>query len=527
MSRRLVVSIAVGTCTALLLVAWLALAPADLGGSVQYVTTTGDSMEPAFQEGDLALLRTSQSYETGDVIAYQHPEFGIILHRIIDISDEQFVVKGDNNEAADAYMPDSDDIVGEVWARIPGVGAAVTGSAAQWLRIGAAVTIGLFALIPLGIAFPTSSRRRSWQAPDVGAILRPNRFLGLLGQSGQLLVALLTFTAIAGLALAFVAYNRPVDRNVVVPIEYEQLASLSYSGSADGSVYSQGVVTTGDPVYRTLVDELTIQLDHEVFSDRNVAGDGDYWIDVIVEASDGWQRSVSLQDQTPFTGTSFDASVNLPLDRVDEAIEEFHSQTGLESIDDLAFAVRIVASVAFDGTITDEVIHTLTTDEILLLWQPDALYPEIDAASDESSNRGTIEAVRSIPNSINLGFLEMDVRTARMVAQIMLFTAIAGGFLVWILMRRALQSPEPQQIAARYRSRIVPIQGARQPTPSRIVALLSFDDLIRIADQKQEPILYFRRDQSHYYYVHAADVIYRVKIESDEEDQDLRLSTDI
>jgi hypothetical protein len=79
-------------------------------------------------------------------------------------------------------------------------------------------------------------------------------------------------------------------------------------------------------------------------------------------------------------------------------------------------------------------------------------------------------------------------------------------------MRKALSAPEPLQIAARYRSRILPIQGARLPRPTQIIAVTSFDDLLRIADLKQEPILYFVRDSAHYYFVQAGDVIYRHRV---------------
>ncbi len=522
-SRKTFISIATGACVALMLVAWLALAPAQLGGSLQYVTTSGDSMEPAFFDGDLALLRSHQGYEPGDVIAYRHPEHGVVLHRIVGLQDGQFVVKGDNNRTADAYMPGSDDIIGMVWARIPAVGGAITNGAAQWLRIGAAVTVGFLALIPLGIAFPTRARHHGWQAQRVGAMFRPSRFLGLLGQTGQLLVALLTFTAVVGLVLAFVAYNRPLDREIVVPIEYEQLTDLSYSAPASESVYSQGVLNSGDPVYRALVDELIIQLEHEVVADDSVDGDGTYWIDAVVQASDGWQRSLPLREQTPYAGASLSATVSLPLDAIDETIDNFRRQAGLDSIEDTNFSVLIFALVSFDGTVAGEVIHTVTSDELVLRWNPDALYPEMSSTGNDEASSGIIETMRATENIVSLGIFDIEVRMARIAAQILLFVAVVGGLLVWLMMRHAMQTPEPLQIAARYRSRIVPIQGARQPAPSRVVALLSFDDLMRIADQKGEPILYFRRDDTHYYFVYATDVIYRVKIESDPEDRELMI----
>jgi signal peptidase I len=514
--RKPYLSIAIGGCAALLLGVWLVLAPTALGGSLRYVTTSGDSMEPAFRDGDLVLLRTNKEYAQGDVVAYRHPEFGIVLHRIVEFNDKHFIVKGDNNPTVDGYEPTSDEIVGAVWARIPGGGAFLTGSTAQWLRLTAGVSLGLFALIPVGIAFPTSSRRIRFQLPMVGSKMRPARFVTLLGPAGQALATALSFMALVGLLLAFVVYNRPLDRQVTVPSEYEQQATLSYSGLASGSVYSQGTVRSGDPVYRALVDDLIIQLNHEVFSQSSVTGDGDYSIEAIVQASDGWRRIIPLREQTPYSGTTLTDTVTLSLDVVDNVINDFRTQVGLASIDDLIFTVEVLATVTFDGTIDSEVVHTLVNDTLSLHWNPGVLYPDDTGdPADNSFVNGAVESTRTTANTVGLGFTTMSVRSARMVAQAILLMTVVGGLVVWYLMRRALQAPEPLQIAARYRSRIVPIQGAKLPTPTRVVALLSFDDLMRIADQKQEPILHFRRNNDYYYYVHVSDMIYRLRISSD------------
>ena len=515
MLRKPYISIAFGACAALLLGVWLVLAPAALGGSLHYFTTSGDSMEPAFRDGDLALLRHSKEYAQGDVIAYHHPELGIVLHRIVAIDGNHFIAKGDNNLTVDMYEPTSDEIVGSVWARIPRVGALLTGSTSQWVRITAGVSLGLFALVPIGIAFPTSSRRRSLQLPMVGSMARPGRFVALLGPAGQALAAILAFLAITGLLLAFVAYNRSLDRQIAVPSEYQQQATLSYSGLAGGSVYSQNTVSSGDPVYRALVDDLIIHLNHDVFSQSSMTGNGDYSIEAVVRASDGWQRTIPLRGQTPYSGVTLTDTVTLSLDAVDTLISDFQTQVELASLDDLTFTIEVLATVNFDGTIDDELVHTFVNDMLTLRWNPDVLYPDTGESTENSVVNGSVEATRTTRNTIGLGFITTSVRTARMIAQVILLIAVAGGLTVWYLMRRAIQAPEPLQIAARYRSRIVPIQGAKLPTPARVVALLSFDDLLRISDQKQEPILHFRRNNDYYYYVHTADVIYRVKISSE------------
>jgi signal peptidase I len=73
--------------------AWLALAPAQVGGAVTYVIVAGASMEPHIHAGDLVLVRSAPLYHVGDVVAYQNREMGrVVLHRIIDLQGGRYVL---------------------------------------------------------------------------------------------------------------------------------------------------------------------------------------------------------------------------------------------------------------------------------------------------------------------------------------------------------------------------------------------------------------------------------------------------
>ena len=68
----------------LAIVAWLYLAPTQIGGTTRYVTTNGISMEPSFHTGDLALVRPADQYRVGQVVAYHSTLLHVtVLHRIV------------------------------------------------------------------------------------------------------------------------------------------------------------------------------------------------------------------------------------------------------------------------------------------------------------------------------------------------------------------------------------------------------------------------------------------------------------
>ena len=61
----------ISALVALVLAAVWLFWPSALGGGTTYVATHGNSMEPGFHTGDLAILRPADRYAVGDVVAYR------------------------------------------------------------------------------------------------------------------------------------------------------------------------------------------------------------------------------------------------------------------------------------------------------------------------------------------------------------------------------------------------------------------------------------------------------------------------
>jgi signal peptidase len=134
--------------------------PASLGGRVDYVMVSGESMEPGMVDGDLVIVRDTDDYEVGDAVAYRIAEGevgagAIVIHRITGGDGESgFDTQGDNRDSEDTWHPTDAEVVGEQWVHVPGAGNVIAR-----LRNPASLGIlaGVFAL--LTITFP--SRRRA------------------------------------------------------------------------------------------------------------------------------------------------------------------------------------------------------------------------------------------------------------------------------------------------------------------------------------------------------------------------------
>lgn len=110
---------------------WLVtLRPQWLGGPALYLVVRGDSMLPAFRDGDLVVVMAGAPYGVGEAVGYRLPagEIGsglIVVHRIIDVDADSFVMRGDNNPAPDPTRPARGDVVGRVTLVVPGVGSLI------------------------------------------------------------------------------------------------------------------------------------------------------------------------------------------------------------------------------------------------------------------------------------------------------------------------------------------------------------------------------------------------------------------
>ncbi len=107
--------------------------------SYKPVVILSDSMKPVYSRGSVVVIRTAfdpMDIEIGDIIQYKHKQNGTaITHRVVGIQqqsngsgDRVFIAKGDNNQAKDAPI-DQSQLMGVIEAEVPFIGYPTI-----WLR---------------------------------------------------------------------------------------------------------------------------------------------------------------------------------------------------------------------------------------------------------------------------------------------------------------------------------------------------------------------------------------------------------
>jgi signal peptidase I len=238
----LVTAVVVALCA----LGWLYLAPTQIGGSTRYMITHGISMEPMLHTGDLVLVRPSDDYKVGQVVAYHSTLLHtVVLHRIIRIADGRYTFKGDNNDFVDPTHPTRALLVGRMWLHIPHGGTVLNWVHTPW--VAALLTGGVAMLLLFG--GEQKRRRRHRGGPRDRNANRPvrgpapvfNRFWLAVSVVG---VALFT-------ALGIFAFLQPTVGTTTISTPYTQQLTFGYNGPARaGSVYPNGTVTTGRTSWR-------------------------------------------------------------------------------------------------------------------------------------------------------------------------------------------------------------------------------------------------------------------------------------
>ena len=102
------------------------------------VVVLSGSMEPAIKTGSLAFIDTSnRDVFKGDVISFRVGEL-LVSHRVIEVTDQGYRTKGDNNDVADAGIVKDSSVEGKILFSIPGAGYFLKTAA---LPAGMAITL--------------------------------------------------------------------------------------------------------------------------------------------------------------------------------------------------------------------------------------------------------------------------------------------------------------------------------------------------------------------------------------------------
>jgi signal peptidase I len=530
---------------AFLVAIWINFAPVQAGGQASYVIVAGQSMEPDMHLGDLVIVHKTIGYQVGDVVAYQNADIDrYVIHRIFDLKRGRYRLKGDNNSWIDGYEPTGHEVLGKLWIHLPRLGIYI-----QKLRepIFMALFAGLIGSMVAGTLFVSKQREknlmkensnktelntRKWlttwfqnisfrkiiekfaskrsggfapppgeQSPDKNNSQRKNMI--------ETIFFTLAIVAFLSLMLGILSITRPATQTVSDDVDYQQLGFFSYSAAAPAGVYDSTTIRSGEPIFPALTCSVNITFNYTLVasSAENIAGS--YQMTAfLTHPQSGWQRTLPLQERSPFSGLAFNTQTELNLCEIVrlvesvEAITDARQGTYLLSISPQAQITGLIEGRSLETEFEPSLSFQYDRTQFYLVSQGE------DAAPLNSNEMNFLHAEKQIPNTLSLFGIELKVPALRTIAVIGLVLSLSGLAFLGFQLERILRTDRHTFVRMKYDPLIIDVEDSGLRKTNQIIKVSSIDDLARLAEKHNAMILHEVQDEVDNYLVHLNEFSY-------------------
>jgi len=477
---------------------WIAFAPVKLGGKVSYAMINGISMEPNYHTGDLAIVRQAPFYQVGDIVTYHDARMNAnIIHRIVDINGDHFILKGDNNSWRDAYQPTFDEILGKLWIYLPKFGKAIL-----WVKLppnmalAAGLLGGLFAVnVDNQKPGKKGKRKKKGGGNPIGMF--------------QMGLYLFGFLALIFLGLSIFAFTNPVLR-VADKIKYQQTGTFFYSASGTPGVYDTGAARSGEPVFTKLTCKLNLGFIYFLASSQPLAISGSQYFDAMVsDTQSGWERTIPITADTKFSGNNFTGTTSFDLCQVQALLASVEKTTGVRSS---GYSLTITEHISIGGKISGQALTDTFEPTLIFGFDDLHFYLVKDQTKTDpmkTEQDGTLASTAMVDNTLSLFGATPPVGKMRTIALIGLAISLAGlGGLGYYFTRISKRSPEAV-IAIKYGPLLMQVHDLQIESLAPFIEVTSIDDLAKLAERQGSMILHTICENAHYYVVQAEGASYR------------------
>ena len=221
------------------------------------------------------------------------------------------------------------------------------------------------------------------------------------------------------------------------------------------AAYPDGHVSTGEPVFQRLVPRLRVTFSYRLESELPVAASGRIALDARISDGRGWERTLPLAAERPFSNGGSTVSGVLDLERLQRITEEVRELTGS---DQTAYTVAVLPRVDVAGRVGGEPVDATFSPALSFDAGDLRLQPSLQGAEGVGpfAPREPGSGTRVVPAEVSLGALSLSVATARRVSLLGIAALLLLGGLALAPGRRRQGGDEHERILARYGHLLLP-----------------------------------------------------------------------
>jgi hypothetical protein len=359
----------------------------------------------------------------------------------------------------------------------------------------------------------------------LGRLLLPLFLIGLLA------------TAIFG--YSFVTANRqPSEIERFVPeYTYKHDARLNYSVHLKPNIlFGETTLDSGQNYFTKVIDGIDVLFSYDfrgepanevkgTYEIRAVLVSGDLSAELEGKAGKGtklWEKASVIIPATPFTGQSGSVSIKETFPLI---LQDFESQAKTIS-EELGIAprqqyVKLLGLVKTSASLSSRELSAKELEASLVVPLNQSYFTLTSKQASAQDSIGRTEVVV---------LSDVIERREGALRSTLITGGIAGVFGILVLLRLALRpvgrKTQPAYIVPRrYRDRVAEANGQANYLAGDVVSLLSFEDLIKVADEAGKPILHqtFANDSDirDAFYVNDGSVRYAYLVKENDDRQRL------
>ncbi len=493
---------------------WWLFAPVQLGGKTAYVIVAGTSMEPTYQLGDLVITRDTDSYQVGDVVAYYHAFLEeMVIHRLVSQKDAAWTLQGDNNDFKDTYFPTDEEIIGEEWIYLPGMGSIV-----QRLRQ-PGVFAGIVGVFILLLVLPDSSALKTEDEADQDR----KEFKGqvhFMGNKERTQEFILTFGVVGLVALVavVVGFSKPVSFLKESNLFFTHHGSFGYSATGDPDIYDTEDALTGDIIFRKISDQMLVNFDYQI-TDLDVANyQASAQMVLQVKDEAGWVRTFEMLPETAFTGTQVQLEGEINFEDIEEVTRTFERLTG---VDRPYYYFEIIPIIQIQGKDGDKPVKATFSPHLRFVlgdlevrmvvpgdFTTDAILQPEEIVSFSQFN--------SESNTIDLFSLKVPIGWLRGVSLVLLVASL--GLMGWYGYQhyQVLKQDGAAAVAYKYGELVIEVNS--KPANSEMEWIERIEDLVKMASKYRVLVMHLARRGYDYYYIKLPEGYYYSRLDPSSEE---------
>jgi len=236
---------------------------------------------------------------------------------------------------------------------------------------------------------------------------------------------------------------------------------------------------------------------------------------IIRDDQSGWQRTLPLEAQKGFIGSTFVTAASLNLCQVEATVAAMEKATNLHPS---TYSLIITPRVTISGQTAGRKLQAAFDPQLVFMFDDVHFYliksdPMVDPLNP--SQAGLVEGKLVQANTLSLLGLKPAVGKTRVVSLIGLGLSLAGLLILGFYISNKVRGSQEALVQMKYSSMLVDIKDRTMELSAAAIDVVTMDDLAKLAGRYSGVILHEARGQIHYYFVQGDRMLYRFMLNDD------------